>query len=82
LWKLGRASDTPGSVLGQAAHFAELPAEEKAALAAWLNEREMDGWDRQRRQDFSSGGRGMRVVEKVKADIRDDKFRPMSDKVT
>jgi hypothetical protein len=62
--------------------IAELPAEEKAALAAWLNEQEMDGWDRQMRQDFSAGGRGMRVVEKVKADIRDDKFRPMSDKRT
>ncbi len=54
----------------------ELPAEKKAALATWLHEPEMDGWDRQIRTDFSAGGRGMRVVEKVKADIRAGKFRP------
>jgi len=62
--------------------IAELPAEEKAALATWLNEQEMDGWDRQMRKDFSAGGRGMHVVEKVKADIRAGKFRPMDEKRT
>jgi hypothetical protein len=62
--------------------IAELPADEKAALATWLNEQEMDGWDRQIRTDFSAGGRGMRVVEKVKADIRGGKFRPMDEKHT
>jgi len=62
--------------------IAELPAEEKAALATWLNEQEMDGWDRQMQKDFLHGGRGIRVVEKVKADIRDGKFRPMDEKRT
>jgi hypothetical protein len=62
--------------------IAELPAEEKAALAAWLNEQEMDEWDRQMKKDFSPGGRGARVVEKVKADIRAGKFRPMDEKRT
>lgn len=55
--------------------IAALPAEEKAALATWLNEQAMDEWDRQMQKDFSPGGRGMRVVEKVKADIRAGKFR-------
>lgn len=62
--------------------IAELPAEREAALASWLNERGMDKWDRQMQQDFSPGGRGMRVVEKVRADIRAGKFRPMDEKRT
>ena len=59
--------------------ISELPAEEKAALATWLNEQEMDGWDREMRKDFSAGGRGMGIVEKVKDDIRAGKFRPMDE---
>ena len=59
--------------------IAELPEEEKTALATWLNEQEMDEWDRQMQKDFSPGGRGVRVVEKVKADIRAGKFRPMDE---
>lgn len=62
--------------------IAELPAEEKAALAIWFNEQEMDGWDLQIRKDFSAGGRGMHVVEKVKADIRDGRFKPMDENRT
>jgi hypothetical protein len=59
----------------------QLPAEENAALADWLNEQETDGWDRQIRKDVSAAKRGMRIVEKVKADIRTGKFRPIEDKV-
>ena len=62
--------------------IAELPAEEKAALATWLNEQEMGAWDRQMQNDFSPGGRGIRLVEKVKADIRAGGFKPMDDKHT
>jgi hypothetical protein len=62
--------------------IAALPAQEKAALATWLNEQEMDEWDRQMRKDFSPEGRGMPMVEKVKADIRTGKFRPMNEKRT
>ena len=49
--------------------IAELPAYEKAALATWLNEQEMDEWDRQIQKDFSPGGAGARLLEKVKADV-------------
>jgi hypothetical protein len=42
----------------------------------------MDEWDRQMQKDFSPGGRGMRVVEKVEADIRAGKFRPMDEERT
>jgi hypothetical protein len=62
--------------------IAELPDEEKTALTTWLNEQEMDEWDRRMQSDFSPGGRGMRVVEKVKADIRSGKFTPMDQKRT
>jgi len=58
---------------------AELPAEEKTALATWLNEQQMDEWDRQMQTDFSPGGRGAKLVEKVKADVRAGKFRPMDE---
>ena len=46
-------------------------------LIAWLNEREMDEWDREMHADFSPGARGMQVLEKVKANIGSGKFRPM-----
>ena len=36
--------------------IAELPEEEKTALATWLNEQEMDEWDRQMQKEFSPGG--------------------------
>jgi hypothetical protein len=62
--------------------IAELPAEEESALAAWLHEQETDDWDRQMQKDFSPGGRGVRVLENVTADIRDGKFRPMDEKRT
>jgi len=59
--------------------IAELPAEEKTALATWLNEQQMDEWDRQMQTDFSPGGRGAKLVERVKADVRAGKFRPMDE---
>lgn len=57
--------------------IADLSDEQKLALAAWLNEQTMDEWDRQMQRDFSAGGRGYHLVDKVKADVRAGKFRPM-----
>ena len=54
-----------------------LPDEDKIALATWLSLQTMDEWDRQMARDFAPGGRGFHVIEKVKADIRAGKFRPM-----
>jgi hypothetical protein len=54
-----------------------LPDEEKVPLATWLSLQTMDDWDRQMAQDFAPGGRGVHVIEKVKADIGGGKFRPM-----
>jgi hypothetical protein len=58
----------------------ELTAEEREALATWLYEQQMDGWDREMQRDFSPVGRGASLVEKVKADIHAGKFRPMDER--
>ena len=47
-----------------------LPQDAQAALAAWLNLQTMDAWDREMQSDFSPGGRGHHLVEKVKSQIR------------
>jgi hypothetical protein len=57
----------------------DLPDDDKVALAAWLNLQTMDAWDRQMQRDFSPGGRGYHLVDKVKADVR-GKFRPMAER--
>ena len=54
-----------------------LPDEDRIALATWLSLQTMDEWDRQMARDFAPGGRGVHVMEKVKADIRAGKFGPM-----
>jgi hypothetical protein len=42
-----------------------LPLEERHTLVLWLNELEYDAWDKEMVQDFSPGGRGMTLVDKV-----------------
>ena len=59
--------------------IADLPAHERMALAMWLTEQQMDAWDKQMQQDFSLGGRGMHLVEKIRGDIRAGKFKPMGE---
>ena len=49
--------------------IARLPDYERHSIAAWLNELDYDDWDRQMAADFSPGGRGTAVVEKVKGEI-------------
>jgi hypothetical protein len=53
--------------------IAQLPEYERHSLAAWLNELDYDDWDRQMVADFSPGGRGMALVEKVKREVAQDK---------
>ena len=60
--------------------IADLPAEERIALAAWLTGQDMDEWDREMQKDFSPAGRGTGLVEKVKTDIRAGKYHPMDEK--
>ena len=57
----------------------ELPEEQRHALSAWLSELDYDSWDRQMAEDFSDGGRGAHLVERIKADIAAGIFRPVQE---
>ena len=59
--------------------IAGLPEEERHSLAVWLNELDYDEWDKEMVKDFSPGGRGYHLVEKVKKDIAEGKARPMEE---
>lgn len=56
-----------------------LPLEERHSLASWLNELEYDAWDRQMISDFSAGGPGMALVERVKREIAEGKTMSIQD---
>jgi len=57
----------------------QLPEDERHSLAAWLNELDYDEWEKEMVNDFSPGGRGHHLVEKVKNDIAEGKARPMEE---
>jgi hypothetical protein len=61
------------------AAIAELRKDERHSLALWLNELDYDAWDKEMVNDFSPGGRGYHLVEKVKRDIAEGKARPMAE---
>jgi hypothetical protein len=50
-----------------------LPRDERLALEEWL----ADEWDAEIEQDFSPGGRGAAVVDRVDAEIASGDFAPM-----
>lgn len=52
------------------------PKEQQAALAAWLSARDQAEWNDEMERDFSPGGAGMALLEDMKADAREGKFRP------
>ena len=53
--------------------IAELPEDQRHSLVVWLNEIDYDGWDKEMVKDFSPGGRGMALVERVKREITEGK---------
>jgi hypothetical protein len=57
----------------------ELPPEDQAALAAWIVDRDLAGWDEEIERDFSPGGAGMELLDKVKKQVRDGLSRPLSE---
>lgn len=59
--------------------IAELPADEKTRLAAWLLKQDLKEWDSQIEEDFSPGGRGMVLLEEAEADVREGRVRPLDD---
>ena len=50
-----------------------LTQKDRFALEEWLGQQ----WDGQIEKDFSPGGRGVTIIERVDADIRSGKFRPL-----
>jgi hypothetical protein len=46
-----------------------LPAEQQTALLDWLAERDRAQWDIEMERDFSAGGSGMAILDRVKAQV-------------
>ena len=61
------------------AAITELPQAEKTRLAAWLLQQDLEEWDRQIREDFSPGGRGMTLLEEAKADVLEGRVETMDE---
>jgi len=57
----------------------ELPAEEQAALAVWIVDRDRARWDEEIERDFSPGGAGMELLDRTKKQVRDGLSRPLSE---
>jgi thiamine pyrophosphate-dependent acetolactate synthase large subunit-like protein len=52
----------------------DLPEPERRKLADWLEERGEQAWDAEMERDFSAGGRGHHLVEKIDQQIDDHGF--------
>jgi hypothetical protein len=55
-----------------------LPAEQQASLAAWLSERDRQQWDLELERDFSSGGAGMALLGRVRAQVGRRESKPLA----
>jgi hypothetical protein len=52
---------------------------DRHALALWLNELEYDEWDKQMATDFSLGGRGTALIDRVKREVAEGKAIPFEE---
>jgi hypothetical protein len=57
----------------------KLTEPERRALADWFEEMEERAWDAEMERDFSAGGRGHHLVEKVNQELDSGKFTPMKE---
>ncbi len=57
----------------------ELPRGEQTALATSIVNRDRTLWDEEIERDFSSGGAGMDLLERVKKQVREGLSRPLSE---
>lgn len=57
----------------------ELPQDQQTALAAWLAERDLAQWDAELVTDFSPGGAGMDILDRVRKQVHDGQSRPFSE---
>ncbi|MGA7241418.1 MAG: hypothetical protein WBY44_37390 [Bryobacteraceae bacterium] len=55
--------------------IAELPQDQRAALAAWIAERDQEEREAEIERDFLPGGAGRALIEEMKAEIERD-FSP------
>ncbi len=55
----------------------ELPEEEKRALVDWFLALDQEKWDEEISEDFSAGGRGMKLLDEVDAAIDRGEFKPL-----
>ena len=56
-----------------------LPAEQQASLAAWLSVRDRRQWDLELEQDFSPGGEGMPLLDRVRAQVARGESKPITE---
>jgi hypothetical protein len=54
--------------------ISELSVDERDSLAAWIIEQDYDTWDRQMVTDFSPGGQGFHLLEKIKREVNEGNF--------
>ncbi|MGD1102600.1 MAG: hypothetical protein ABSA59_11085 [Terriglobia bacterium] len=57
----------------------QLPEPERRELADWFMELEEQAWDAEMERDFSPGGRGHHLVEKIDQEIDNAKFAPLEE---
>ena len=55
----------------------QLTEPERRELADWFMELEEQAWDAEMERDFSPGGRGHHLVEKINQEIDQAKFTPL-----
>jgi hypothetical protein len=56
-----------------------LPAEQQASLADWLAERDRRQWDLELEDDFSPGGAGMALLDRVREQVGRGESKPMTE---
>jgi hypothetical protein len=56
-----------------------LPAEQQASLIAWLSQRDRRQWDFELEQDFSPGGAGMALLDRVRAQVGRGESQPLAE---
>ena len=54
----------------------QLPEPERLELADWFDAMKNRAWNAEMERDFSPGGRGMRLLEEVEADVREGRSSP------
>jgi len=56
----------------------DLSEDERAKLATWVAERDFGAWDTEIERDFSAGGAGSALLERVRKQVRSGKSQPLA----